>query len=126
MIELMMMASLLAAEPSGQTAGEVALGLMGGREAVVEYVKRDEDGNVVGAITIEGSDLNLDLISAADAWWFRRYPASQIARDREMHGRAYGWADRNRLGRWDDRSPPPPWHWRRGGRWIAGGAKGDF
>ncbi len=96
----------------GARAKQKLLALVGGEAVAVEWDKRDKYGRVVGKLVDADQDVNLALIRAGLAWWYRKYAAEQSAVDRLLYETAEEQARTTRVGLWDDASPNAPWDWR--------------
>lgn len=95
----------------GQRAKQMASDLVFGKQVTVTTKERDRYGRTVGAVTVGGVDVNLAMVSAGMAWWYRQYAPGNAALERaESSARAA------RRGLWASPSPIPPWEFRRGGR----------
>lgn len=94
----------------GQRAKQVASDLMFGKQVQVTTKERDRYGRVVGSVSVDGVDVNREMVSAGMAWWYRRYAPGNTALERaEESARAA------RRGLWASPAPIPPWEFRRGG-----------
>ena len=62
---------------------------------------------------LEGLDINLEMVRAGLAWWYRKYASEQNAGDRVLYEAAEKDARENRRGLWVDPQPVPPWAWRK-------------
>ena len=83
------------------------------RQVVVEWEKRDRYGRIIGVVIVDGQDMNLELVAAGMAWWYRGYAAEQPPDDRELYAVAENEARAGKRGLWADNAPVPPWEWRR-------------
>lgn len=82
-----------------------------GQVVQVDTVDRDRYGRVVGRIHLEGRDVNVEMVRAGLAWWYRQYaPDDAMLADAEREARA------DRRGLWQDSEPVAPWEWRRRSR----------
>jgi endonuclease YncB( thermonuclease family) len=80
---------------------------------VVDVLVRDVDryGRTVADVVLpDGRSLNLEIVRAGFAWWFRRYSQDATLAAAEAEART---AHR---GLWVDAAPVPPWEWRQGQR----------
>jgi len=96
----------------------------------VEYSKYDRYGRILGKIMVgsEGDtfclliecvreiDVGLEQIRAGMAWHYKQYQNEQSSEDRNFYSTAEQLARKNQLGLWSDKSPIPPWKWRRDNR----------
>jgi micrococcal nuclease len=111
------MAGIDAAE-SGQDWGTRAKqhlsSLIGGKDVLVETQKQDKYGRTVGKIIADDQDVNLAMVRAGLAWWYKKYSREQSAPDRLLYEAAETAAREARVGLWADPNPIPPWDWRHG------------
>ena len=74
----------------------------------VEVRDRDRYGRTVGEVVLpDGRSLNLELVKAGYAWWYRKYSHDQAIGELEEAAR------RARRGLWADKEPMAPWEWRK-------------
>jgi len=98
-------------QPYGSAAKRALADLVGDRNVGVVVVATDDYGRQVGTLYRDETNINLAMVAAGHAWWYRHYApherrleiAEQAARER-------------RLGLWATPHPVPPWDWRRGRR----------
>jgi endonuclease YncB( thermonuclease family) len=83
------------------------------RQVEVEYDKSDRYGRLVGKITVDGMDVNLEQVKAGMAWHYKAYQKEQLPEDRLAYARAEEAARLQRLGIWRELEPTPPWEFRR-------------
>lgn len=80
-----------------------------GKQATVDVKDTDRYGRLVAVVTVEGRNLNRELVKAGLAWWYRQYaPQDRDLAALEAEARA---AHR---GLWADPWPVPPWEFRHG------------
>ena len=97
-------------QPYGTRAKQALAELTFGKTISVETTKRDRYGRVIGRVTVDGIDVNAELVRLGYAWVYRRYSNDGgLLRLEEI-------ARSERLGLWTDVDPVPPWKWRRGQR----------
>ncbi len=68
---------------------------------------------IISTVYLEdGRELNLEILKAGYAWYYKRYSKRVDYADAENHAREAG------IGLWAEKNPTPPWEWRRekGGR----------
>lgn len=75
--------------------------------ATVVVQTTDRYGRLVGRVTVGGLDLSEEMVKAGLAWHFVRYSSDRRLAALEQHAR------QQRAGLWADRSPLPPWQFRR-------------
>jgi endonuclease YncB( thermonuclease family) len=109
------LAGIDAAE-SGQDYGSKAkqrlTKLVGGRDVQVLSTKRDKYGRIVGKVIADGQDVNLAMIRAGAAWWYRKYREEQSRVDQALYEAAEDKARHEHLGLWANSHAIPPWEWR--------------
>jgi len=71
-----------------------------GESVQVDWNKRDWYKRIVGKIIHEGKDINLKMIRAGLAWWYRKYANEQNAGDRVLYEAAEKGAREERRGLW--------------------------
>lgn len=78
------------------------------KTVTVNVVDRDRYDRLVGEVILpNGQSLNRILVENGLAWWYR-----QFSKDKTL-GELEATARRERRGLWADKSPVPPWEWRR-------------
>lgn len=82
----------------------------------VIHDKTDRYGRIVGKVTLNGEDVNIQMIHAGLAWHYKAYEDEQPAVDRVAYPLAELNARRKAIGLWGDAEPLPPWDWRRSKR----------
>lgn len=100
-------------QPFGQVAKRALSGLAFQKAAVVQFEKQDRYGRVIGKVLVDGVDLNLQMVKAGLAWWYRKYSAEQSGPDQATYEAAEGEARTAKRGLWVDPNPIPPWDWRK-------------
>jgi len=81
---------------------------------VVDWVKRDRYGRIVGKVLLDSQDMNLRQIEGGLAWHYKKYAGEQSDVDRRLYADAETDARNAGQGLWREPSPIPPWEWRRG------------
>lgn len=99
-------------QPFGTKAKQKLSGLVGGETVSVGWRKRDRYGRIVGKLMLDGADVNLALVQAGFAWWYREYQREQSLGDRRLYEAAEAQARAQRVGLWTDPKPIAPWDWR--------------
>ena len=95
-------------QPFGRRAKQFTFNLVFGKEVSVEELGRDHYGRTIGEVTLDGKSLNLELVRAGYAWWYREdAPRDRILKRLESEARDV------RRGLWVDPSPIPPWEFRK-------------
>lgn len=100
-------------QPFGNASKELLSARIFNREVEVEYNKSDRYGRLVGKITVDGIDANLEQIKAGMAWHYKAYEKEQQPEDRLAYARAEEAARFQKIGIWRDADPTPPWEFRR-------------
>ncbi len=100
-------------QPFGAKAKAYLAGLVAGEPVEVEWNKRDRYKRIVGKIIHDGRDVNLSMVRAGMAWWYRKYSKEQSLVDRGLYAAAEAKARFSRVGLWADPGPVAPWEWRR-------------
>jgi endonuclease YncB( thermonuclease family) len=99
-----------------QAFGKVArqhLGELVFRKAVqVEYSGKDRYGRLLGKVTLNGQDINLEQVRAGLAWHYKRYADQQTEADRARYAQAEDEARKEKRGLWKAPQPLPPWQFR--------------
>jgi endonuclease YncB( thermonuclease family) len=97
----------------GTKSKEYLRDLVAGEVIDVEWHKRDRYKRIVGKIIHAGSDVNLAMVNAGYAWFYRKYTREQSPADQVLYEAAEDNARATRAGLWHDPNPVPPWKWRR-------------
>lgn len=97
------------AQPYSSRAKQLASSLVFGKVVQVQVLEADRYGRTVARVLLpDGRDLGHELVREGLAWWYRQYAADdEVLRALEDEAR------RARRGLWADRSPQPPWEFRR-------------
>jgi endonuclease YncB( thermonuclease family) len=95
-------------QPHYSNAREALSHLVSNKAVGIDVKDRDRYGRTVGVVYIDGRSVNLEMVRAGHAWWYKRYARlNQTLREAEDHARAH------QLGLWRDSNPVPPWEWRQ-------------
>lgn len=91
----------------GQAAKKFVSDLIYDKDIRVEVQTRDKYGRLVGKIFVGNTNVNLEVVKAGYAWWYRQYGAGEtdIAEAEEAARTA-------RRGLWQDKNPVAPWDFR--------------
>lgn len=81
------------------------------RTVRVVVKQRDEQGQLVGVVMLDGRNVNLEMVHDGFAWWYphaapKAVDIEQAEQDAKLAGR----------GLWVDKEAVPPWEYRRGRR----------
>jgi micrococcal nuclease len=92
----------------GKASKESLSDLAFNKSAGVEEKGKDRYGRVIGVVLVDGKNVNLAQVEAGFAWWYWQY--AKRAADLEV---AENRARSKGVGLWADKSPVPPWQWRK-------------
>lgn len=98
-------------QPHGKASKANLSGMVFGKVVEIEPTDTDRYGRTVGRVIVGGVDANAKQIEAGYAWLYRQYCKGSRCSDwAALESRAKA----SRSGLWADKSPMPPWEWRRG------------
>ena len=97
-------------QPFGNKAKQALANLAFQKQATVEVETTDRYGRTVGAVFVDGLNVNAELVKQGMAWVYRKYN-----KDMALYG-LESRAKKEKLGLWLEENPIPPWEWRRGKR----------
>ena len=100
-------------QPFGTKAKAYLLDLVGGKHVKIAWRKRDRYQRILGKVLADETDINLAMVRAGLAWWYRRYAGEQTPEDRLLYEAAEDQARSEKVGLWRDPNPVPPWAWRK-------------
>lgn len=115
------------AQPFGLRSKASLADLVLSRAVDVQWNKRDRYRRIVGKVFVADPncrtdwcprtvDAGLAQLTAGLAWWYGQYAREQSGEDSWRYAFAERGARSRRAGLWSDRSPTPPWAWRRAAR----------
>lgn len=107
----------------GSRAKQSLSDLVFGKTVTVISSKKDKYGRVLGKVTLEGKNVNLEQIRRGFAWFYHYYAKELRPEDAVQYEKAENVAKAGKLGLWTDPSPTPPWDFRRGKTARAQGVK---
>ncbi len=87
--------------------------LVSGRTVIVETHKKDRYGRMVGKVLLDGLDVNQEQLRRGMAWFYRKYAHEQSVSDQQSYDRAESGAREFGRGLWVDKTPMPPWDFRK-------------
>lgn len=90
----------------GQRAKEATRELVFRRVVVVEDHGRDRYGRTLGRVTVDGLDVNLELVRIGMAWHYKQHSRSPALAAAERDARA------EKRGLWSQDEAVAPWQWR--------------
>ena len=96
-------------QPYGSRSKQELSGLAFGRPATVQVQDIDRYGRTVGRITVDGVDVNAEMVRRGAAWVYRKYAKDQSLFAIEKQARAA------KAGLWalPEADKMPPWEWRK-------------
>ena len=98
-------------QPYGNAARRELVSLVEGGQVQLKVKDIDDYDRHVAEVYRDGVSINLAMVEAGYAWWYRYHARSR--QDLERAERAARQAGR---GLWSDKDPQPPWDWRRENR----------
>ena len=99
-------------QPFGTKAKQFTSDMVFGKTVQLKIKSTDRYGRSVGEIiTEDGISLNHELIRNGYAWWYRQYAKN----DTRLED-AESMARKERIGLWQDKTPIPPWEFRKNGK----------
>jgi endonuclease YncB( thermonuclease family) len=99
-------------QPFGRKSKQYLAAQIAGQEVSVDWHKLDRYHRIVGKIIHDGKDVDLAMVRAGLAWWYRHYAHEQSPADRLLYEDAENKAKAEGQGLWQDPDPMPPWQWR--------------
>ena len=100
-------------QPFGTQSKQSLSDLCFGKQAKVTPRVKDRYGRTVAHISCDGVDANSEQVSRGMAWVYRKY-----AKDHNLYIHEQE-AKRFKRGLWADKSPTPPWQWRKAARYAG-------
>jgi endonuclease YncB( thermonuclease family) len=101
------------AQAFGQKSKQSLHQLVHSKMVTVEFEKKDKYGRTVGKVLLNGTDVCLEQIKLGMAWHYKQYQSEQSKEDRDNYAQAELTARTQAVGLWNDKSPTPPWEFRR-------------
>jgi endonuclease YncB( thermonuclease family) len=92
----------------GSRAKQELSSLTFGKQVRVNVEDKDRYGRTVGRVFVGNVDVNAEMVRRGFAWWYRNYAKKDV-------GLATAEAEAKNAGRglWADKTPVPPWDFRR-------------
>ncbi|ARF52087.1 thermonuclease family protein [Pantoea stewartii] len=90
----------------GRWSGEQLKTLVAGKFVIVNYDSSDRYGRLLGRVSVNGIDINHQMISVGAAWVYDQYNADTALPALQKE------AQEQRRGLWAESNPIPPWEWR--------------
>ena len=96
-------------QPYGSRSKQELSGLAFGRPAAVQVQDIDRYGRTVGRVTVDGVDVNAEMVRRGAAWVYRKYAKRQFLFTIEKQARDA------KAGLWalPEADRVPPWEWRK-------------
>jgi endonuclease YncB( thermonuclease family) len=83
------------------------------KEVHIEWHKQDRYGRIVGKVSINGLDANLEQIKRGLSWFYKKYQNELLLDDRLAYLHAQESAEAKKIGLWVDKEPIAPWDFRK-------------
>ncbi len=99
--------------PFGNAARVMLIHLVGKMTITACVTKTDRYGRTIATVFSRGEDVNLVLVREGLAWHYKRYARDQPSDQTIAYTGAEIDARLKVKGLWYDKSPIPPWDWRR-------------
>jgi endonuclease YncB( thermonuclease family) len=100
-------------QPFGEKSKQSLHKLIHGKSVSIQFQKKDKYGRVVGKVLLNDMDVCLEQISYGMAWHYKQYELEQTQEERITYGKAEQIAQTAKLGLWSDKTPTPPWEFRK-------------
>lgn len=99
-------------QPWGERSKQSLSGLVYGQSVEVVQTDIDRYGRVVAQVSVNGRNINREMVAIGAAWAFREYLIDETLIDVERDAKS------QRIGLWSmpARDQVEPWRWRRGDR----------
>jgi endonuclease YncB( thermonuclease family) len=99
-------------QPYGSRSKQELSGLAFGKSAAVQVQDIDRYGRTVGRVTVDGVDVNAEMVRRGAAWVYRKYAKRQFLFTIEQQARDA------KAGLWalPEADRMPPWEWRKMGK----------
>ncbi len=106
-------------QPFGKESKEFATNFCLGKTVIFDSIDTDTFGRKLGKIiSLEGLELNQELLKNGLAWHFKRY--SKGDKDSTLYANLQKEAKQQKKGLWVQENPVPPWKYRSEIRHIKG------
>jgi len=95
-------------QPFGSASKNSLSSLVFGKEIKAGCPETDRYGRKICVLLLpDGTNVNLEQVRRGMAWHYERYSRDTAYAQAQAHARQQG------AGLWAERSPTPPWEWRR-------------
>ncbi len=84
--------------------------LVGEKDVVVTWEKKDRYGRILGDVHLGDRHINLEMVQDGLAWHYKQFSKAKALAQAEDEAR------KAKRGIWGDKSPVPPWEFRKKGR----------
>lgn len=91
-------------QPCGKKSKQFLSNLIAGQIVEVEKNGNDRYGRTIGTVSLNGEDVNAQMVENGYAWAYRRFSKKYAPQESE--------AKFEKRGLWRD-DPIPPWEWRK-------------
>lgn len=95
------------AQAFGAKSKEKLSELIGKSDVVVKWDKKDRYGRILGDVLVGDHHINLEMVKDGMAWHYKQYSKSKELAEAEEEAR------KAKKGLWADKSPVPPWEFRK-------------
>lgn len=96
----------------GQASKKHLAGLVFGKDVLVIGSKRDRYGRLVATVMLGEVNVNVEMLRAGLAWFYRQYASDIPAENRPAYEQAETEARAAKRGLWRDAHQIPPWDFR--------------
>jgi micrococcal nuclease len=93
-------------QPFGKQASKALSDKVFEKTVQVTTYGKDIYGSTLGIVSLDGKNINLELVKEGFAWHYTAYSASKTLANAENEAR------KAKIGLWADENPIPPWQWR--------------
>ena len=101
------------AQPFGNKSKQSLHEMVHGKQVLVDYQKKDKYGRVVGKVLLNSVDVCLEQVKRGMAWHYKQFANEQSKTDQEGYAQAELKAQAQSIGLWKEKSPTPPWVFRK-------------
>lgn len=83
---------------------------IGEKDVVVTWKEKDRYGRILGDVSLDSRNINLEMVEDGMAWHYKQYSKSKKLAEAEVESR------KEKKGLWADKDPVPPWNFRKQAR----------
>jgi micrococcal nuclease len=91
----------------GEASRKSLAAMIAGKQAVVEWQKKDRYGRIIGRVSVGGTEVNVLQVAYGMAWHFKEYNKEARFANAESTAR------QRKIGLWQDAAPVAPWEFRK-------------